>query len=85
MFDNIDPAVKQYMIFSLLISLIIAAIYNFGIVNGLQGGPLYGFPISLIGAEGLTDTAIRLVNTIIIGVLITPLTYFGVMWALKRG
>lgn len=84
MFDNIDPAVKQYFAFSFLISLILAGIYNFTIVNGLQGGPLYGFPISLIGVTGIGDTIIRLINTLVIGALISPLTYFGVMWFLRR-
>jgi hypothetical protein len=82
--DGINPATKQYWIFSGVISLIVSAIYNFGVINILEKTFIYGFPISLAGTEGFQNFIARLLNTIIMGLILTPLTFFFFKWLETR-
>lgn len=83
--DNIDPAVKQYIIFSLVISLIIGVLVNFVLIEGVKGSFAYGFPIVLNGVEGVLNFVYRIVNTVILGLLLTVPVYFGIKWLQTRG
>lgn len=74
--DNIDPALKQYLIFSFVIAIIISFIINFGLVEGVRGTFAYGFPINLNDIEGFGNFLARVVNTFIMGLFLTAPMYF---------
>lgn len=80
-----DPAVKQYIIFSFVISIILGFLVSFVLVEGVRGGFAYGFPINLNGAEGFTGIIYRLINTIVLGFLFTIPVYLGLKWLQTRG
>lgn len=83
--DGIDPATKQYIIFSLVISLIIGVIINFVLIEAVRGTFAYGFPINLNGVEGIVNFIDRIINTVVIGGFITFPVYFGIKYLQTRG
>jgi hypothetical protein len=80
-----NPDVKQYAIFSLIVSMIISFFINFYIVNLLENSfILYGFPISLKGVEGFANTLYRFINTIVVGIFLSVPMYFFLDWLKRR-
>ena len=84
MFDNIDPATKQYIIFSAVVSLLISIFINFIFVNLMTGTFAYGFPINLGASEGIVNILLRTINTVIIGLFLTVPIYYLIIWWIKR-
>ena len=85
MFDDINPAVKQYLIFSAVIAVIVSLIVNFSLIESLKGTPFYGFPVSLAGTEGFINLVYRLINTLIEGLLLIIPVYLIIQWLMTRG
>lgn len=83
--ESVDPAKKQYFIFSLVIAFIISIFYNFVLINITEGSAIYGFPMSLVDLEGANLVLARTVNTVIIGTLLSIPVYMGLMWLQTRG
>jgi hypothetical protein len=83
--DNINPAVKQYLIFSAVIALIVSLIVNFMLIESLKGTPFYGFPVNLTGSEGLGNFFYRIINTIVESLLLIIPVYLIIQWLLTRG
>lgn len=61
-----NPATKQYLTLSIVISIIFSFIINFAFVDLAKGSFLYGFPISINEVEGFLNFLFRLLNTAII-------------------
>ncbi len=85
MFDNIDPAKKQYFIFSAVVAIIISAVINFAFIDVLKGTFAYGFPLSLANAVGVGAFVTRIVNSIVMGLILAPLLYYLIRWLQTRG
>ncbi len=83
--DEINPAVKQYLIFSAVIAVIVSIIVNFMLIESLKGTPFYGFPINLTGTEGITMFFYRIINTLIEGLLLIIPVYLIIQWLMTRG
>jgi hypothetical protein len=82
---DINPAVKQYLIFSAVIATIVSAIVNFALIESLKGTPFYGFPINLTGAAGIAEFFSRIINTLIEGALLIIPVYLIIQWLMRRG
>lgn len=82
--ENIDPATKQYIIFSLIVSIILAAIINFVLVEMVANTFAYGFPINLKGAEGFSGFISRVINTVVQGLILSPMVYYGLKYLQNR-
>lgn len=82
--DNIDPATRQYIIFSLIISMIISAVLNFALVEVLSGSFLYGFPVNLSTTSGIGNFLGRIINTAVQGLILLPLVYYGFRYWIRR-
>jgi hypothetical protein len=85
MFDNIDPAVKQYLTFSLVLAVILSVIINFGLVDLVKGTFAYGFPVNLSEAVGFANFIGRIINTLVFSFFLTVPVYFGLKWLRERG
>jgi len=83
--DGIDPAVKQYLIFSFVIGIIVGVLVNFLLIEGVKGSFAYGFPIVLNGVEGIANFLYRVINTVVLGGLLTIPIYLGLKWLQTRG
>lgn len=79
-----NPATKQYIIFSAIISFILSFLLNFFFFNLTKGSLFTGFPISLDGKEGFTEFFLRSVNTGIFTVALIIPVYLGIQWLLTR-
>jgi len=79
-----DPATKQYVIFSAIISLIISFILSFILPDLLKGSIFYGFPISLSNSSGLGEIFLKTINTLILTFFLTFLVYYALMWYLRK-
>ena len=75
-----NPATKEYLKFSIIISIIFSFIINFVFIELVPGTLIYGFPFSLNGAEGFGAFLFRILNTIIIAAFIT----FPVLYILRQ-
>lgn len=84
MFDQMNPVTKQLWIFSFIVSLIVSALINFLAVELLNGSFLYGFPFRLDDAVGIGSLVLRLVNSLALGLILTPLTYYIVKYLQTR-
>jgi hypothetical protein len=82
--DGMDPAKRQYLIFSFIITLLIAIVINFMFTNLLQGTFITGFPIQVGDASGAEEFGIKVMNTIIFTVLLTFPMYLFIMWFINR-
>ena len=80
-----NPAVKNYLIFSAAIAFVIALIINFGLLANFRSTFIYGFPISLEGTEGLGSFIVNLINTLIATLFFTPAVYYAIKWLQTRG
>ncbi len=80
-----DPAKKQYLIFSAVISFIVSFVINFFFTSATNIPLAGGFPITLYGSEGIGLLFGKTLNTLIIGLCLTPLIYFGIQWLQNRG
>lgn len=79
-----DPAKRQYLIFAVVIAIILSGIINFMFVDLVKGSILYGFPINLANTSGIGMFLARLVDSIVMGLFLTPLLYYGINWYLRR-
>ncbi|MEP7103767.1 MAG: hypothetical protein ABI721_03600 [Candidatus Dojkabacteria bacterium] len=79
-----DPAVKQYIVFSFVISLILGVLVNFILIEGVKGTFAYGFPINLNAVEGVLNFVYRVINTLILGALLTVPVYLGLKYLQTR-
>ncbi|MEO6728639.1 MAG: hypothetical protein ABIM99_01830 [Candidatus Dojkabacteria bacterium] len=79
-----DPAVKQYLIFSLVIGVIAGVLINFILIEGVKGSFAYGFPIVLNGVEGIANFLYRIINSLILGALLTIPIYLGLKYLQTR-
>lgn len=84
MFNNIDPVTKQLWIFSLIVSIVLSGAINFFLIELLRGSFLWGFPINLANTAGIGTFLARLVNSVALGVILTPLTYYIVKYLQTR-
>lgn len=84
MFNQMDPVAKQLWIFSFIVSVIVAALINFIVMELLKGSFLYGFPINLTDTSGIGSFFARLVNSFLLGLILTPLTYYIVKYLQTR-
>jgi len=82
--DSIDPAKKQYWIFSLIVALILSVILNFFFLNLFKGTVIYGFPINYGDSEGIVNFLIKLVDSAVIGAILTPGVYYCLQWLQHR-
>ncbi len=82
--QGIDPAKKQYYMFSLVIALAVSILLNFVFIGLLKGSLLYGFPIGLGEASGFSAFFIKLLNTLIYTAILSVPVYFGIMWLINR-
>lgn len=82
--DNIDPAVKQYLVFSFVISVILGVIVSFILVDSVKGTFAYGFPIPLADAEGITMFIYRVINSLVLGLFFTIPVYLGLKYIQTR-
>jgi len=80
-----NPGVKNYLIFSSAIAFGVAILLNFVFFEAFKSSLLYGFPISLMGSEGIGSFIIRIINTLITGLFFTPAVYLGIQWLQTRG
>lgn len=71
-----NPATKQYFVFSLIVALILSAIINFGFIELIKGSFIYGFPFNLNNLEGFGAFLARVVNTLVMGAFLAIPTYF---------
>lgn len=79
-----DPAKKDYWIFSLVVAMILSAIVNFGFFGRISGPIVGGFPIDIVKAEGLGRLVGQVINSIVVGVLMTPVVYYTLDWLRNR-
>lgn len=84
MFNEMNPVTKQLWIFSFIVALIFSAIINFVGVEFLKGSFLYGFPINLTNTAGIGTFISRIINTAVLGTIVTPLTYYLVKYLQTR-
>ena len=71
-----NPATKQYLIFSFIVGILLSIIINFVLIDIIKGTFLYGFPISLNGVDGFLNFLFRVINTLLIGTfLVIPMFY----------
>lgn len=83
--DGIDPAVKQYLIFSFVIGIIVGVLVNFILIEGVKGSFAYGFPIVLNGVEGFANFLDRVINSLVLGALLTIPIYLGLKYIQTGG
>lgn len=76
--------VKNYLIFSAVIALVIALILNFGLFETFKSSFVNGFPISLNGSDGISKFILQLVNTLISGLFFTPAVYMLIKYLERR-
>lgn len=79
-----NPATKQMLIFSFVISLIASAVINFLIVEILKTTFLYGFPINLASTSGIGTFLSRVINTVVVGIILLPAVFYGVKYLQSR-
>jgi hypothetical protein len=84
MLDDIDPSVKQYMVFSFVVAMIVSFVINFTLMEGVRGTFAYGFPINLNEIEGIASFFARIVNTLVMGLFLTIPMYFVFKWLRER-
>jgi hypothetical protein len=84
MFNEMNPVTKQLWIFSFLVSLIICALINFIAVELLKGSFLYGWPFNLNNTFGLGSFFARVGNTLVLGLILTPVCYYTVKYLQTR-
>lgn len=84
MLNDMNPVTKQLWIFSFLVSLVISGLINFLAIELLRGSFLYGFPIKLDGAIGIGSFIARLINTFLLGMILTPLMYYVIKYLQTR-
>lgn len=82
--DSIDPAKKQYWIFSAIVAVIIALILNFAFLSLFPGTIIYGFPFNYGDAEGISLFLIKIVDSAILGAILTPGVYYFLNWLQHR-
>lgn len=80
-----NPAVKNYLIFSAIIAFVIALLLQFVFFETFKSSFIYGFPLSLLGTEGFGSFIIRVINTAITTLFFTPGVYFAIQWLQRRG
>ncbi len=84
MFNQMDPVAKQLWIFSFIVAVIASALINFLAVELLKGSFLYGFPINLTATSGIGSFFARLINSFLLGAVLTPLSYYLVKYLQTR-
>jgi hypothetical protein len=84
MLNDVNPVTKQLWIFSFLISLVISGLINFLAIELLKGSFLYGFPIKLDDAVGIGSFIARLINSVLLGAILTPLLYYVIKYLQTR-
>lgn len=84
MFNDIDPKIREYGTFSLIIAFIVSLIINFTLVETLRGGFGYGFPINLTDTVGLGNFLARIINSIVMAVFLSVPIYYLIMKYLLR-
>lgn len=82
--DFSDPAKKQYLIFSFVISLIFGVILSFPLADLLEGPLVSGFPISISDMSGLGKFFAQVFNSVILGAILTVPVYYGLDWLQNR-
>jgi len=80
-----NPAVKNYIIFSTAVAFGIAFLLNFVLLANFRSTFIQGFPLSLSGTEGFASFMITLINTLIATVFFTPAVYFAIQYLQRRG
>lgn len=65
---------------SALIAFIFSFFLNFFFAGLLEGPFVSGFPISVANATGIGDLIARVVNTLVIGGLLTAPIYYLFLW-----
>lgn len=85
MFDNLDPKIREYGIFSFTIAVIISLVINFTLVETLKGSFAYGFPINLAATSGIGNFLARVINSLVMGAFLTIPAYYLIMKYLVRG
>lgn len=83
--DEIDPAKKQYIIFAAIISILLSGVINFWFIEILEGSPLYGVPVNLEDVSDVVGFVGRIINSVMMGLFLTPLIYWGINWLQNRG
>lgn len=84
MLNDVNPVTKQLWIFSFLVSLVISGLINFLAIELLKGSFLYGFPIKLDDAVGIASFIARLINSVLLGAILTPLLYYVIKYLQTR-
>lgn len=79
-----NPALKNYIIFSAVIAFVVAALLNFGLFANIRTTFIQGFPLSIADTEGFATFIITLINTLIATLFFTPVVYFIIQY-LQRG
>lgn len=74
--DGLDPAKKQYWIFSAIVSVILSLILNFVFLSLFPGTIIYGFPFNYGDSVGFANFFIKIVDSLILGAILTPGVYY---------
>ena len=82
--DSIDPAKKQYWIFSAIVSVILSLIINFAIFPLFKNSIIYGFPFNFGTSEGIALFFIKIIDSLILGAILTPGVYYFLQWLQHR-
>jgi len=80
-----NPALKNYIIFSAVVAFVVAALLNFGLFANVRSSFIQGFPISIAETEGFVTFLITLINTLIATLFFTPVVYFIIQYLQRRG
>lgn len=80
-----DPAKREYLVFALVISIILSAVLNFVFFGYISGPVVGGFPIDIVNAEGVGRLVGQVINSIVMGALMTPVVYYTLDWLRNRG
>lgn len=83
--EDIDPAKKQYFMFSVIIAILLSFLINFVLLNMAMGPFFSGFPVALAELEGISYFFGQIVNTLVIAGFLSIPIYYGFMWLINRG
>lgn len=75
-----DPGKRQYLIFAGILALMVSGIISFFFSGILEGPFISGFPIAISTLEGIARFMAQLVNTVVLGAMLTVPMYYLLSW-----
>jgi hypothetical protein len=80
-----DPAKRQYFMFSFVLGVIIGLFLNFFLADLITGPIVSGFPFNVSDASGIGGFFQKIINSTVMGALLTVPIYYGITWLQNRG